>query len=58
MTFGKVVIAQVMPAEFRKALEFSLERSLAALCIRELLGIDHCEVGALLLELGFSGQPD
>ena len=49
--FGKVVIAQVMPAEFREALEFSLWNEASLHCaLRELLGIDHCEVGALLLE--------
>jgi HD-like signal output (HDOD) protein len=49
--FGKVVIAQVMPAEFKKALEFSVwnETSLHR-ALLEVVGIDHCEIGAMLLE--------
>ena len=49
--FGKVVIAQAMPAEFRKALEFSVwhEVSLHHALI-EVSGADHSAVGALLLE--------
>jgi HD-like signal output (HDOD) protein len=49
--FGKVVLAQVMPAQFRKALEFALwhEVSLRSALI-EITGIDQAEVGAMLLE--------
>jgi HD-like signal output (HDOD) protein len=49
--FGKVVLAQVMPAQFRKALEFGLwhEVSLHNALI-EITGIDQAEVGAMLLE--------
>jgi HD-like signal output (HDOD) protein len=49
--FGKVVLAQVMPAQFRKALEYALwhEVSLHS-ALMEVTGIDQSEVGALLLE--------
>jgi putative nucleotidyltransferase with HDIG domain len=49
--FGKVVFAQFMPDEFRKALESSQwnERSLH-LALRDLIGADHAVVGAMLVE--------
>jgi HD-like signal output (HDOD) protein len=49
--FGKVVLAQVMPAQFRKAMEFGLwhEVSLHS-ALMEITGIDQAEVGAMLLE--------
>jgi putative nucleotidyltransferase with HDIG domain len=49
--FGKVVFAQFMPSEFRKALEFSQwnETSLH-LALREVIGADHAVVGAMLAE--------
>lgn len=49
--FGKVVFAQFMPEEFRKALETSQwnETSLH-LALREIIGADHAVVGAMLLE--------
>jgi HD-like signal output (HDOD) protein len=49
--FGKVVLAQVMPAQFRKALEYGLwhEVSLHS-ALMEVTGIDQSEVGAMLLE--------
>jgi putative nucleotidyltransferase with HDIG domain len=49
--FGKVVFAQFMPQEFRKALEASQwnETSLH-LALREVIGADHDVVGAMLLE--------
>jgi putative nucleotidyltransferase with HDIG domain len=49
--FGKVVFAQFMPQEFRKALETSQwnETSLH-LALRELIGADHAVVGAMLVE--------
>jgi len=48
--FGKVVIAQVMPAQFKKALEYGLwhEVSLRRALI-EVTGIDQAELGAMLL---------
>lgn len=49
--FGKVVLAQVMPAQFRKALEYGLwhEVSLHTALV-EVSGMDQAEVGAMLLE--------
>lgn len=49
--FGKVVFAQFMPSEFRKALEHSQwnETSLH-LALREVIGVDHAVVGAMLVE--------
>ena len=49
--FGKVVFAQFMPAEFRKALELSQwnETSLHQ-ALREVIGVDHAVVGAMLVE--------
>ncbi|MDO8248636.1 MAG: HDOD domain-containing protein, partial [Rhodoferax sp.] len=49
--FGKVVFAQFMPQEFRKALEASQwnETSLH-LALREIIGVDHAVVGAMLVE--------
>ncbi len=49
--FGKVVLAQFMPMEFRRALETSQwhETSLH-LALREVIGIDHAVVGAMLVE--------
>jgi putative nucleotidyltransferase with HDIG domain len=49
--FGKVVVAQFMPIEFRRSMELSLwngEPLHAAL--REVIGVDHAEVGAMLAE--------
>lgn len=49
--FGKVVFAQFMPKEFRKALDSSQwnETSLH-LALREIIGVDHAVVGAMLVE--------
>lgn len=49
--FGKVVFAKSMPAEFRRSLEMSLwnETSLH-LALREIIGVDHAVVGAMLVE--------
>ena len=49
--FGKVVIAQFMPLEFRKAREASLwhETSLDQ-ALREVIGVDHAAIGAMLAE--------
>jgi putative nucleotidyltransferase with HDIG domain len=49
--FGKVVFAQFMPAEFRKALETSQwNESSLHLALRDLIGADHAVVGAMLVE--------
>ena len=49
--FGKVVFAQFMPAEFKKALEHSqADGSSLHLALRETIGVDHAVVGAMLVE--------
>ena len=49
--FGKVVFAQCMPAEFRKALEYSQWHAAPLqLALREVIGVDHAVVGAMLVE--------
>lgn len=49
--FGKIVFARSMPLEFRRALEISQwnETSLH-LALREVIGVDHAVVGAMLVE--------
>lgn len=47
--FGKVVIAQFMPNEFRRAREFSLWHDTSLhLALRDDIGVDHAAVGAML----------
>ena len=49
--FGKVVLAQFMPREFRSALEVSQQQgSSLHLALRATLGVDHAVVGAMLVE--------
>lgn len=49
--FGKVVFAQFLPEEFRKALAYSRERSVPLhLAERAIIGADHSLVGAMLVE--------
>ena len=49
--FGKVVFAQFMPNEFRQALELSQwNESSLHLALREVIGVDHAAVGAMLVE--------
>ena len=49
--FGKVVFAQFMPEEFKKALAFSqVNQSSLHLALREIVGTDHAVVGAMLVE--------
>ena len=49
--FGKVVLAQFMPNEFRKALQASLQQGQSLhLALRETIGVDHAVVGAMLVE--------
>lgn len=49
--FGKVVIAQFMPREFRLALETSQWHEIALhLALRQVMGVDHAMVGAMLVE--------
>jgi HD-like signal output (HDOD) protein len=49
--FGKVVVAQCMPAEYQRAVEISLwrETSLHS-ALREVIGVDHFAIGAMLVE--------
>lgn len=49
--FGKVVLAQSMPKEFRLALETSQwNETPLHLALREIIGADHAFVGAMLVE--------
>ena len=49
--FGKVVLAQYMPIEFRDALAVSQRQGTSLhLALRETLGVDHAIVGAMLVE--------
>ncbi|MBT9506499.1 HDOD domain-containing protein [Rhodoferax sp.] len=49
--FGKVVFAQFMPNEFRKALQASQANgSSLHLALQEVIGVDHAVVGAMLVE--------
>ncbi len=49
--FGKVVLAQFMPQEFRLALENSQSsQSSLHLALRQVIGTDHAVVGAMLVE--------
>ena len=49
--FGKVVLAQFMPKEFRVALEVSQQEGHSLhLALRDSLGVDHAVVGAMLVE--------
>ncbi len=49
--FGKVVFAQFMPEEFRKALETSQHSGTSLhMALRQEIGADHAVVGAMLVE--------
>ena len=49
--FGKVVLAQFMPREFRAALDISEKNGTSLhLAVREVIGVDHGVVGAMLVE--------
>ena len=49
--FGKVVIAQFMPLEFRRALETSQWHEISLhQALRQVIGVDHAMVGAMLAE--------
>jgi len=49
--FGKVVFAQFMPEEFKKALSYSAENKVPLhVAEREIIGVDHSVVGAMLVE--------
>ncbi|MFZ4478423.1 MAG: HDOD domain-containing protein [Rhodoferax sp.] len=49
--FGKLVLAQFMPAQFEQALRLSQGKGQSLhLALREVLGADHAEIGAMLVE--------
>lgn len=49
--FGKVVLAQFMPKEFRVALDVSKAQGTSLhLALREVIEVDHAVVGAMLVE--------
>ena len=49
--FGKVVMAQFMPVEFRRSMEMSLWNELPLhLALRKVMGVDHATLGAMLAE--------
>ncbi|MDD5028225.1 MAG: HDOD domain-containing protein [Rhodoferax sp.] len=49
--FGKVVVAQFMPTEFRRAIEMSLWQELPLhQTLAQVIGVDHAAVGAMLAE--------
>jgi putative nucleotidyltransferase with HDIG domain len=49
--FGKIVFAQNMPADFRKALSYSAENSVPLhVAEQHIIGVDHSVVGAMLVE--------
>ena len=49
--FGKVVVAQFMPAKFRKALEMSLWSEVPLhLALRDIVGVDDATIGSMLVE--------
>lgn len=49
--FGKVVLAQFMPNEFRTALDMSKQQGTSLhLALRQVIEVDHAVVGAMLVE--------
>ena len=49
--FGKVVLAQFMPTEFRTALDVSKQQGTSLhLALRQVIEVDHAVVGAMLVE--------
>ena len=49
--FGKVVVAQVMPGEYRRAAEFSVWHELSLhQALQQMAGVDQVSLGAALLE--------
>lgn len=48
---GKIIFAHFYPAEYKEVLnQIEIQQRSAYLVERELLGIDHCEIGAMLAE--------
>ncbi|WP_309375693.1 HDOD domain-containing protein [Rhodoferax sp.] len=49
--FGKVVVAQFMPVEFRRAMELSLWKEVSLhVALQEVVGVDHAAIGAMLAQ--------
>jgi len=49
--FGKMVVAQFMPAEYRRAMEMSLWQEVPLhQTLAEVIGVDHAAVGAMLAD--------
>lgn len=49
--FGKIVLVQFKPVEFRHALELSKDEGVSLhLALRQTVGVDHSVVGAMLIE--------
>jgi putative nucleotidyltransferase with HDIG domain len=49
--FGKVVVAQFMPTEFRRAMEMSLWQEVPLhKTLADVIGVDHAALGAMLAE--------
>lgn len=49
--FGKIVLAQFKPVEFRIALRLSQEQGESLhIALRKIIGVDHATVGAMLVE--------
>jgi len=47
--FGKVVVAQFMPTEFRRSLELSMWKDVSLhVALQEVVGVDHATIGAML----------
>lgn len=47
--FGKVVVAQFMPVEFRRAMEQSVWQDVSLhVALRDVVGVDHATIGAML----------
>ncbi len=48
--FGKVVVAQFMPVEFKRAMELSLWQEVPLhMTVQQVLGVDHTTIGAMLV---------
>ncbi len=47
--FGKVVVAQFMPVEFRRSMELSVWKDVSLhVALQEVVGVDHASIGAML----------
>jgi putative nucleotidyltransferase with HDIG domain len=49
--FGKVVVAQFMPVDFRRSLEMSLWKEVSLhVALQQVVGVDHATIGAMLVQ--------